>query len=365
MNVLVKESSMNRVRQAIVLASVLAMAGCGGGESTGSGLAEDTAETPVDYSGDEATQMKFDVGALGSGPLTVADLRPWIPGSPVGPPAVTPVVDTCSLLPAAEFNVVVDALSSEFSFGEEHSFEAIPVGAACDYRSETHRVRVVIGSADQVNTSLESPAMLLPPGAGEVNEAGFAEDGSISILSEDSFDLDTPFGAFVSAGSYGIFVNNLAGTGIDYGSTGALYGRVAAAVVASGVDGAPAPTAEALAQMGTVPGDLCLLWTPEEVDGFFVDESVTTENDLGRSNYCGWSSETATADLFVELLPMGEALGGSFEPLADGRPIYTNRNGVVVIMTDDFILKISASRSPDSVDDANLAIAENILARLG
>ncbi len=165
--------------------------------------------------------------ALGTDALDIANLRIAQRGSSAAPP-VNPVIDTCAALPASELDVIANRAAEQYSLGEQHAFVAESVGAACRYRSDTHSIIVVVGSADEVN--VDGASVVAPVFAGEVSEFAWADDPSITILSEDSFGLDTPFAAFASAGPYGVAVSNGGGTGIDYSSEGILFAEVAAAV---------------------------------------------------------------------------------------------------------------------------------------
>ena len=177
--------------------------------------------------------------------------KPLNRSGPTPPPQVTPVIDTCAALASSDFDAIVNEIATEFSFGEDPKFVATTLGAACDYRSDTHLIRVLVGPSEQVNTTAGSPGLSLPIGAGVVSEAVSPEDSAVSIVGEDSIGLVTPFAAFTSSGSYGVMVSNIGGTGIDYSATGLLYSRLASAVSAQ-VSDTPPPSAEGEEQMENV-----------------------------------------------------------------------------------------------------------------
>lgn len=308
--------------------------------------------------------VRFDAGALGNEPLNVVDLQPLDRGGPT-PPPVAPVIDTCAALSAADFDAIV---ASEASFGEETKFVATSLGAACDYTSDTHLVRVLVGSTDQVNTTVDSPGMFLPLGSGAVSETVSPDDGAVTILSEDSFGLDTPFAAFTNSGTYGVMVSNVGGTGIDRGSDGALYSLVASAVSA-GVADAPPPPAEEEAQPEIVAGDPCSVWTVAELDAFLIDEAI--EEALTELDSCSWTGAQVLGEIALFVLPQDTSVNG-WQPIADGSPVFTHPESEwVFVDAGDVVLNIRVSKdvytsgagSPGI--DAAVALAENLLARLG
>ncbi|MFT7607767.1 MAG: hypothetical protein ACI9MX_000823 [Candidatus Aldehydirespiratoraceae bacterium] len=369
---------MKRLLLALTVSMGLLLAACGSSSDPspadsavgGDGNTTNSGEVGGSSSGSGGEAIPFDAAALSGEVLNVTDLMPLDRSGGTPPPAVTPVIDTCAALTAAEMEAIVTDVATEFSFGQELDFEATALGAACEYTSENHRVRVTVGSMDEVNTSLDSPAMSLPAGAGDVRESASVDDGAVVILSEDSFGLDTSFAAYTTADSYGLMVSNVAGTGIDYGATGALYARIASAASA-GVSEAGAPSEAAETQMANVAADPCAIWTVSELDGFLTEAPITRSSDSNVTDGCQWSNEDATANVQLSALPPDTVASEAYSPIADGSEVHVNAiNGRVLVISAGFVVEIDTRFSPDggatAYDSAtaNIALAENILARL-
>ncbi len=362
---------------AAFLAVALLLGGCGGsneaqsGSGAGGGGSDDgaAANDAAGDSSDGDPAVPFDAGALGNGSLNAVHVQPLNRSGPTPPPQVTPVIDTCAALASSDFDVIVNEIATEFSFGEDPRFVATSLGAACDYRSDTHLIRVLVGPSEQVGTTPDSPGLSLPIGAGVVSEMVSPEDGAVSILSEDSIGFVTPFAAFTSSGSYGVMVSNIGGTGIDYGSTGLLFSRVASTVSAQ-VSAAPAPSEQAVEGMENVAADPCSVWTVAELDAFLVDMSIERAEDGNITDGCRWSSEATLDQITLEAFLPGAATEG-YQPITDGSSVLvkpgTDR---VFIVTGEIVLRIQVSKETvGSVfydgTDAGVALAENILSRLG
>ncbi len=359
---------------AAFLAVPLFLAACGGSTDTqpgsGGGGSDDgvAASDPGAGGGSGDPSVPFDTGALGSEPLNAVHVQPLNRSGPTPPPPVTPVIDTCAALAASDFDVIVNEIATKFSFGEDPKFVATTLGAACDYQSDTHVIRVLVGPSEQVSTTVGSPGLFLPPGSGNVSEEISPEDSAVSIISEDSIGFITPFAAFTSSGSSGVMVSNVGGTGIDYSSTGLLYSRVAAAVSAR-VAAAPPPSAEAEEQLQNVAADPCSVWTVAELDAFLVDATIDRADDANVTDGCRWSSEVTLDQVTLEAIPPDASTEG-YVPISDGSPVLvkpgTDR---IFLATTDIVLRIQVSKEViESVfydgTDAGVALAENILSRL-
>lgn len=358
---------------AVGLAATLLLAGCGGDSEPNDGAAEGgTGGTPsgsgsaAGSGSQDGSSVGFDAAALSTDPLDVAQLRIAQRGSSVAPP-VDPVIDTCAALSAADLDVIANNAAERYSFGGKHTFVAESVGAACRYTSDTHAISVVVGSADEVNVD---SAFVLPAASGDVSESPWADDASITILSEDSFGLDTPFAAFATAGTYGVAVSNGGGTGIDYSSQGFLFAEVAAAV-AAGTDGAPAPADGA--QAGAISGDPCTAWSVDELDAFLTDASIDSNDAVTTSNGCVWTAEDGGAEVAINLLDVAEAAALSLVPVAPGSAVLNEGSGGrrVYVVTEDAALRLTvrvtdrATLSALDSSDAMIALAENLVVRIG
>jgi hypothetical protein len=299
--------------------------------------------------------------------LDRADLR-FAQAEGSAAPAVNPVIDTCAALPASELDVIANAAAERYSLGEQHTFVAETAGAACRYRSDTHSVLVVVGSAGEVNVGTAS--VVVPVFAGDISEFAWTDDPSITILSEDSFGVETPFAAFATAGPYGVAVSNGGGTGIDYSSEGFLFAEVAAAVAVR-TDGAPAPADGTSA--GAASGDPCTVWSVDEVDAFFSDASIDANDDVTISNGCVWSTEDGGTQVRLTLLDPAEAATLAVVPVVSGSAVleYELGGDEVLVVTGDaaFQLRVDVfdPETLTNVDtrDAAIALAENLATRIG
>ncbi len=358
------------------LAAILLLASCGGSTDTQPGSDAlggnddgGAASDPGAGGISEDPSVLFDTGALGSEPLNAVHVQPLNRSGPTPPPPVTPVIDTCAALAALDFDVIVNEIATKFSFGEDPKFVTTTLGAACDYHSDIHVIRVLVGPSEQVNTTAGSPGLFLPPGSGNLSEEISPEDAAVSIISEDSIGFITPFAAFTNTGAYGVMVSNVGGTGIDYGSTGLLFSRVASAVSAQ-VAAAPPPSAGAQEQLGTVAADPCSVWTVAELDAFLVDASIGRADDANVTDGCRWSSEETLDQITLEAFSPGTSTEG-YVPIADGSPILVKPStDRIFLATADIVLRIQVSKEAvGSVfydgTDAGVALAENILSRLG
>lgn len=172
--------------------------------------------------------IAFDASALSTTPLALPgdDFREEAP-------EITPVVaDPCTVLPAADFDVIVNQIDQEFSLGEIYEFAAEADGASCTYRLETHRVRVTIGQAAELNRDYASEYLRPLGSTGDVSESSFPEAPDVTLLADRLGDLTTEFAAYTSIDGLGVYVANAGGTGLDSSNDGVLWGRVAVAVAA-------------------------------------------------------------------------------------------------------------------------------------
>ncbi|MEM9714727.1 MAG: hypothetical protein AAGA17_21075 [Actinomycetota bacterium] len=329
--------------------------GADSGADTGTGADEGGLLAPPDVE-----MLPFDASAL--------------PGTPIGGvgtgsgggSAVPAVVDTCAALPAEQFTAVVNEAEAEFGFGATEAFAASADGAACRYEAVTHVVVIVIGPGDVVTPSGDSPAVRLPVASGEVSGMPWASDPAITILSEDSFGLDTPFAAHASAADLGVVVSNAGGTGLDPGADGELWARLADAA-AAGVAAAPAVENDGGAAAAP-PVDPCAVWSVEEIDAFLPGFTIDSNSELALGGGCVWS----TPDFAVEVrLRVQDA--ASF---TDGTPVS---EGSAVLTVADFFREVWVEQGSEVVTvsvevfegdpfggyAASVALAENLASRSG
>lgn len=358
-------------------AAALMVAACGGGsDGDGSAVDDDVAGDEsgdagsTEASGDGASGdgvgangqpiEAFDAGALGVDPVELVHLLPRDRSGPTPPPPVDPVIDTCAAVAADQ----VSALANDADVFGGYAFEATSLGAACDFRDETHLVRVIVGSVDQVTSAADGPAMVLPVGAGEVTEQDAPGVPSVSVLSEDSFGLDTPFGAYTTTDGLGVLVLNVGGTGVAFDAPDRFFAEVAA-TAAAGASGAPDPSAEALGQMENVAGDPCSLWSVEELDAFLPDAPITVQLQP-FSEICRWE-DPDNFDVYVEVsvLAPDTQPGEFYEPVAAGSPVYLGGfRAPAQVYGDGFAVEIRVATAATDGAPAMQALAENLVARV-
>ncbi|MFK8022861.1 MAG: hypothetical protein AB8G26_02750 [Ilumatobacter sp.] len=311
--------------------------------------------------------VEFDVTALSTAPLDVSVLN--VVERQGAAPAVTPIVDTCAALPADAMSAIATDIDARFGFGEELTFTATSRGAACDYRSDTHLLTLTIGPSDEVSRDPLAAGAFLPPGAGDVMTTPWPGDASIDVLSENSFDLDTPYGALTTTGEFGLRVDNTGGTGIDFSPTGELFAEMVAAA-AAGVGSAPPPVSGDDAS-GASAGDPCSLFTADELEAFLLGTPFGEPMQSFGPNSCAWDGwGSGGASLSVELFAGDTAYGASsleaygstgavFQFIGGGLPVIVSPDGMAQVTLRIDMLDGSIP------DDAVLALAENLAVRFG
>ncbi len=374
-----------RARSLILIAAfILLFAACGGG-SDDSSVSSSTDDTGAE-AGSESTAadsidtggpvIAFDAGALGTTPLQLADIRVFEPGvDATRTVTVDAVVDTCSLLSGADLSAIVQTLSEEEAFGDGPVFaDGELLGAECTYVSDTHAVSLVAGPIDQVNP--DAATLITPIAAGDLMAIPWSSDGAITVLSENSFDLDTPFAAHSASGDVGIFALNSGGTGIDFGSRGELFARMASAAATNVASAGPAvPLDESLNIQTAQP---CALLNAEEVDAFFVDYALLPNEagDLSEvgdgGTTCAWGSFNGGVELRIDIEHASTAEDRPDAMVSElSQAVRTDVFGSY-ITTDIATVRIrvnineplSGSGSADT-RGATEALAENIAVRLG
>ena len=371
-----------------VAASCLAVTACGGGDSGGAtgerGSPSDSAESgDSESSGSDSSDtgssdggddivvagpqrssgdiVEFDSTALPTTPLDLAVLN--YSERQRAAPSVQPVVDTCAVLPASVADDIANGL------GQSVAFTATTRGAACDYKSDTHFFTLLIGSSAEVPSDPVANNAFLPAGAGEVSTTPWATDSSIVILSEDSFDLDTPYGALTTAGDYGVRVDNTGGTGVDPGSTGELFAKLVAAAVAN-VGTAPPPAAND--DDSALPtGDPCSFWTQAELEALFMGTPFGEPTQVEGPNSCRWDGwDRNGASLSAQIFGGGNEYSfDSMEAVGSSGAVYTFiGGGLPIIISPDGVAQVTLriDMLDGSIpDNAVIALAENLATRLG
>ena len=334
----------------------------GGGDASADSTQDDTSTDSGSGDGTGANGQpieSFDAGALGSAPVELVHLLPRDRSGPTPPPPVDPVIDTCAALGADEISTLADDADV---FGG-YAFEATSLGAACDYRDDTHLVRVIIGRSDQVTSAADGPAMVLPIGAGEVTEQDAPDVASVSVLSEDSFGIDTPFAAYTTTDGLGVLVLNVGGTGVAFDAPERFFAEVAAAA-AAGAASAPEPSADVVDQMETVAGDPCTWWSLEEIDAFLVDAPISAQSQP-FSDMCRWD-DPDNFDVYLEVTVLAPDTPADefYEPAAAGSPIYLGGfRAPVLVLGDGYAVEIRVATSETDATPAMQALAENLVAR--
>lgn len=305
--------------------------------------------------------VEFDSTAL---PITALDLAVLnYSERQLAAPSVQPLVETCAVLPASVADDIANGL------GQSVAFTATTRGAACDYKSDTHFITLLIGSSAEVPSDPLANDAFLPAGAGEVSTTPWATDSSIVILSEDSFDLDTPYGALTTDGEYGVRVDNTGGTGIDPRSDGELFAQLVAAAVAN-VGAAPPPAAGG--DDSALPaGDPCSFWTQAELEAFFMGTPFGEPTQLEGPNSCRWDGwDRNGASLSAQIFGGGNEYSfDSMEAVGSTGAVYTFiGGGLPIIISPDGVAQVTLriDMLDGSIpDDAVIALAENLAMRLG
>ena len=114
----------------------------------------------------------------------------------------------------------------------------------------------------------------------------------------------------------------------------------------------------------------CSVWTVAELDAFLADMSIERAEDGNITDGCRWSSEGTLDQVTIEAFAPGDRPEG-YVPISDGSPILVSpATDRVFLNTGEVVLRIQVSKEVvESVfydgTDAGVALAENILARLG
>ncbi len=371
-------------RLSVLLFITLLAAGCGGSDSAGTAdEIPDATISDADF-GPEPREEDFlgtldtDPSALNTNPVTPADFAVAPRGEREVAPGITPVVDTCAALSGAELASIVEAAAERDAFGGDYPFDdGTPSGAACTYASDTHRLTVIIGSADQVTSDAGNGAVMVPI-MGEVTGSDWAGNSDVTLFSEDSFDLNTFFAAHYVTGDYGVVVNNSGGTGLDPAGDGALFAKIAVAA-GNGAASAPGPSAADEGSAVVTTADLCGLYSQAELEAFLGIHlgEATSLSDTGVEA-CYWSDDNPTqrtiridagapGELFVpaDAPPTAEDDRIVLSPFNSPSDAYVVVDGVAFsIAVTIFEMVGEENRPSPEGTTAAVEIAQNLLARL-
>lgn len=365
------QARRNRTLGCVVAVAVV-LAGCGGsddgGAAAGSEATEgadtngtdsggansggtDSGEGAEDWSG---TEIAFDASGL-----STERLAP-ISGSA---PAVAAVVDTCAALSAEDVAATHEAVEDEYSFGGSHSYTASADGASCIYTGDdVHVIALTIGSTAEVFPDSSSAGLPLPVAAGELTAVPWTSDPAVSILSEDSFGIDTVFAAHVAAGDLGLIVGNLGGTGVDSSREGELFARLVT-TAAERVDSLPRVDSEPNAPT-TSP---CEVWTVAELDAFLPDTSVTSDSEVTMTDGCVWTTAEFDHEVLLAIVGEDELSSSDYAPVSDDSSVLRSTYGQVLVRgADGSHYRVDVRYYDAAVDGAaaTLALAENLAGRV-
>ena len=328
-------------------------------------------EPPV--TDEQAQPSTSNPAALPTIPISAADVRVFRPNETVlRLVPVTPVVNTCGALSGAALTGIVAQLSTEFSFGNGPAFPDGELrGAACVYQSDTHGIGIIIGSANEV--TVDASSNVTPVASGEVTGTPWATDPSVTVLSEDSFGLDTPFAAHTSTSEFGVIAYNASGTGIDFGSDGELFARMAQAAIAGVGAAGPVVPVDPAANIQTARP--CDLFESSDFATFLGTTVADQEEVAPGGTECEWGDFETRPGGTVRLrirhaTDQASELAG-LTPTANPA-IHSNSAGGLFVVTDTAIIDVrvditaeSGNRDLDyNSDAAELEILTNIASRL-
>lgn len=366
-----------RVRFVPVVAAVIALGACGGdgggtaSETDGSSTGESSSSRAAEGSEGGGYTIAFDPAAL---PTTSVVLPTNV--VPLPEETVTPVLaDACAALPAAEFDEITNAVDAEFSLGDTYEFDASADGATCSYGYETHRLRIIVGSATEVYPEQDAPGWVAPMGTtDEITTAPFSEAPDVTLVSDTLGELTTPFAAYTTADDLGIFVVNSGGTGIDSSTDGVLFGRLAAAAAERlpDVERLPATGGTAQGPASDPLPDLCALWSADELKAFLTGYDTTWTCEPS-SQSARWDSQDRSVSVNLRSLTGQAATDGVSEstPVDASTPIYLSNETGAYLVEGDLTLYAAVSDSQywqsekQHGNDAAAALLRNILDRIG